>query len=103
MLGGLFAKRKGGVLAVCLALCRSLALLNSGLHTIQLERQVMTADTSKDHETYLALGNAIMLPHDLANLPIKDSEGFRDRLVMIGAWVCCSARSVLSLLPLNTQ
>ena len=82
MMGGLFAKRKGGVLAVCLALCRSLALLNSGLHTIQLERQVMTADTSKDHETYLALGNAIMLPQDVADLAAESMEDFRDLLIM---------------------
>ncbi|GFY88831.1 hypothetical protein Acr_06g0007710 [Actinidia rufa] len=42
---------------------------------------------SLDHETCLALGNDVMLPQDVVELADEDSEGYRGRLIMMGAQV----------------
>ncbi|GFS38220.1 hypothetical protein Acr_00g0056310 [Actinidia rufa] len=51
---------------------------------VELGKQVTNADTSRDHETCLALGNVIMLPQDLADLAAEDSEEFKERMIMQG-------------------
>ena len=45
--------------------------------TVKLGKQVTNADTSKDHDTYLAMGNVAMLPQDMADLTAEGSEEFR--------------------------
>ncbi|GFY91536.1 hypothetical protein Acr_07g0017320 [Actinidia rufa] len=47
-----------------------------------LEKQVTNVDTSKDHETSMALENAIMLPHDVADLTAEGLEEFRDQRII---------------------
>ncbi|GFZ11110.1 hypothetical protein Acr_22g0005080 [Actinidia rufa] len=49
---------------------------------VELKKQVMVVDSSKDHGTSLALSRAIMLPKDVANLIEVDSKEIRDLLVM---------------------
>ena len=49
----------------------------------------------------MALGKAIMLPHNMVDLATKDSKEFGGRLVMMGAQVCCSAHFVPCLSPFN--
>ena len=41
---------------------------------VELEKQVTSTETSKDHETCVALGSAIMLSQDVANLAAEDLE-----------------------------
>ncbi|GFZ14631.1 hypothetical protein Acr_24g0008210 [Actinidia rufa] len=48
------------------------------------EEEVTSTNTSKDHETCIALGNAIMLPQDVVDLA-EDSKVFGGRLLMMGA------------------
>ncbi|GFS35285.1 hypothetical protein Acr_00g0038860 [Actinidia rufa] len=38
----------------------------------ELGRQVTVADTSRKHDTYLALAQAVMLPRDVADLAAED-------------------------------
>ena len=40
------------------------------------------ADSPKDHDTSLALAQAVMLPNDIADLVVEGSEKIRDLLVM---------------------
>ncbi|GFY85709.1 hypothetical protein Acr_04g0004470 [Actinidia rufa] len=42
-------------------------------------------DTTKDHETCVTLGNAMMLPHDVADHAVESSMEFGGKLVMLGA------------------
>ncbi|GFZ01005.1 hypothetical protein Acr_14g0006400 [Actinidia rufa] len=49
-----------------------------------LGKQVINADTSKDHENYLALGNAIMLQKNVADYAAEGSEEFSDLIIMQG-------------------
>ncbi|GFS33409.1 hypothetical protein Acr_00g0028250 [Actinidia rufa] len=48
------------------------------------KRKVTNVDSSRDHETYLALENAIMFPQDVANLAIEGSEEFKYMLIKQG-------------------
>ncbi|GFS46152.1 hypothetical protein Acr_00g0100470 [Actinidia rufa] len=48
----------------------------------ELERQVTTSDTSKDHDTCLALAQAVMLLNDVANLVAEGSVEAGDLMVM---------------------
>ncbi|GFS30432.1 hypothetical protein Acr_00g0011890 [Actinidia rufa] len=48
----------------------------SNFTTVELGKQVTSADTSKNHKTCMALGNAFMLLQDVANLAAEDSEEF---------------------------
>ncbi|GFZ15615.1 hypothetical protein Acr_25g0000240 [Actinidia rufa] len=52
---------------------------------VELGKQVTSADTSKDHETCVALGNAVMLPQDVADHAAKTMAEFGGKLVMLGA------------------
>ncbi|GFS37723.1 hypothetical protein Acr_00g0053650 [Actinidia rufa] len=52
---------------------------------IELGKQVTYADTSKDHETCVALGNAVMLPQDVADHAAETTAEFGGKLVMLGA------------------
>ncbi|GFY92591.1 hypothetical protein Acr_08g0009870 [Actinidia rufa] len=45
----------------------------------------MATDTSKDHETCVALGNAVMLPQDVADHAAETTVEFGGKLVMLGA------------------
>ena len=57
-------------------------LWNPKFAVVKLEKQVTNVDTSRDHETCLALGNAIMIPRDVADLATERLEEFRDLMVM---------------------
>ncbi|GFY91194.1 hypothetical protein Acr_07g0013900 [Actinidia rufa] len=49
-------------------------------------------DTSKDHETCLALGNEVMLPQDVADVTVEGLEELRDLMIMQGiqeGWLAC--------------
>ncbi|GFS29075.1 hypothetical protein Acr_00g0005230 [Actinidia rufa] len=46
---------------------------------------VTSVDTSKDHETCVALGNAVMLPQDVADHAAETTAEFGGKLVMLGA------------------
>ncbi|GFZ16762.1 hypothetical protein Acr_26g0000320 [Actinidia rufa] len=46
--------------------------------TAELGKQVTVADSTKDHDTNLALARAIMLPKDIANLVEEGSEEIRN-------------------------
>ncbi|GFZ17278.1 hypothetical protein Acr_26g0005480 [Actinidia rufa] len=52
---------------------------------VELGKQVTSADTSKDHETCVALGNAVMLPQDVADHAAETTAEFGGKLVMLGA------------------
>ncbi|GFZ02351.1 hypothetical protein Acr_15g0009590 [Actinidia rufa] len=52
---------------------------------VELGKQVTSADTSKDHETCVALGNAVMLPQDVADHAAETTVEFGGNLVMLGA------------------
>ncbi|GFS36377.1 hypothetical protein Acr_00g0045630 [Actinidia rufa] len=54
---------------------------------IELGKHVTSADTSKDHETCIALGNAMMLPQDVADHVVETTVEFGGKLVMLGAQV----------------
>ncbi|GFY91170.1 hypothetical protein Acr_07g0013660 [Actinidia rufa] len=61
---------------------------------IKLGKQVTNADSSRDYETCLALGNAIMLPQEMLLICLGGgSEEFKDKLIMQGILVCCPARA----------
>ncbi|GFY92773.1 S-adenosyl-L-methionine-dependent methyltransferases superfamily protein [Actinidia rufa] len=47
--------------------------------------KVTSADTSKDHETCVALGNAVMLPQDVVDHAAETTAEFEGKLVMLGA------------------
>ncbi|GFY84393.1 hypothetical protein Acr_03g0011670 [Actinidia rufa] len=55
------------------------------LAVVELEKELTSVDSSKDHETCLALGKAVMLHQDVAKLAEEDSEGFRGRLAAVHA------------------
>ncbi|GFZ02259.1 insulinase (Peptidase family M16) protein [Actinidia rufa] len=44
-----------------------------------------SADTSKDHETCIALGNAVMLPQDVTDHAVETTTEFGGKLIMLGA------------------
>ncbi|GFS30012.1 hypothetical protein Acr_00g0009680 [Actinidia rufa] len=44
---------------------------------VELGKQVTSADTSKDHETCVALGNAVMLPQDVADHAAENHSRIR--------------------------
>ncbi|GFZ11167.1 hypothetical protein Acr_22g0005650 [Actinidia rufa] len=44
--------------------------------------EVTNADTSRDHETCLALENAILLPQDVADLSMEGLKEFKHKLIM---------------------
>ncbi|GFY91560.1 hypothetical protein Acr_07g0017560 [Actinidia rufa] len=69
----------------CLRTSDTPELWSPKFSTIELGRELTSADSSKDHETCLALRKAIMLPQDVTEFAEEDSEGFRGRLVMMGA------------------
>ncbi|GFY95370.1 hypothetical protein Acr_10g0007550 [Actinidia rufa] len=69
----------------CLRTSGTPELWSPKFSTIELGRELTSADSSKDHETCLALRKAIMLPQDVTELVEEDSEGFRGRLVMMRA------------------
>ncbi|XP_057460222.1 uncharacterized protein LOC130750653 [Actinidia eriantha] len=50
--------------------------------TSELGKQVTVADSSRDHDTSLALAQAVMLPRDVVDLAEEGSEEIRDLLVM---------------------
>ncbi|GFY91472.1 hypothetical protein Acr_07g0016680 [Actinidia rufa] len=50
--------------------------------TVELRKQVTNANTSRDHGTCLALENTIMLPQDVADLAVEESEEFRDKMII---------------------
>ncbi|GFZ12790.1 hypothetical protein Acr_23g0011750 [Actinidia rufa] len=50
--------------------------------TVELDRQIIVADSAKDRDTSLALARAIMLPKDITNLVEESSNAIRDLLVM---------------------
>ncbi|GFS38480.1 hypothetical protein Acr_00g0057740 [Actinidia rufa] len=52
---------------------------------VEVGKQVTSADTSKDHETCVALGNAVMLPQDVADHAAETTAEFGGKLVMLGA------------------
>ncbi|GFY97771.1 hypothetical protein Acr_12g0003120 [Actinidia rufa] len=52
---------------------------------MELGKHVTSTDTSKDHETCIALGNAMMLPHYVADHATKTTAEFGGKLVMLGA------------------
>ncbi|GFY85505.1 hypothetical protein Acr_04g0002430 [Actinidia rufa] len=52
---------------------------------VELGKQVTSADTSKDHETCVALGNAVMLPQDIVDHAAETTTEFGGKLVMLGA------------------
>ncbi|GFY87801.1 hypothetical protein Acr_05g0014400 [Actinidia rufa] len=52
---------------------------------VELGKQVTSVDTSKDHETCVALGNAVMLPQDVADHAAETTTEFGGKLVMLGA------------------
>ncbi|GFY97537.1 hypothetical protein Acr_12g0000780 [Actinidia rufa] len=54
---------------------------------VELGKHVTSADTSRDHETCVALGNAVMLPQDVANHAVETTVEFGGKLVMVGAQV----------------
>ncbi|GFY95340.1 hypothetical protein Acr_10g0007250 [Actinidia rufa] len=49
---------------------------------VELGKQVIMDDSTKDHDTSLALARAVMLPNDVADLVAKGLEEIRDLLVM---------------------
>ncbi|GFZ08656.1 hypothetical protein Acr_20g0004640 [Actinidia rufa] len=51
----------------------TLELWNPKFVTVELGRQVTTTDSSWDHNNYLALAQAVMLPQDMADLATEDS------------------------------
>ncbi|GFZ21761.1 hypothetical protein Acr_29g0009230 [Actinidia rufa] len=51
----------------------------------QKEEKVTSADSSKDHETCVALGNAVMLLQDVADHAAETTTEFGGKLVMLGA------------------
>ncbi|GFZ04894.1 hypothetical protein Acr_17g0004660 [Actinidia rufa] len=53
--------------------------------TVELGKQVTSADTSKDHKTCVVLGNAVMLPQDVADHATETTAEFGGKLVMLGA------------------
>ncbi|GFZ15739.1 hypothetical protein Acr_25g0001480 [Actinidia rufa] len=53
--------------------------------SVELGKQVTSADTSKDYETCVALGNAVMLPQDVTNHAAETTTEFGGKLVMLGA------------------
>ncbi|GFZ01113.1 hypothetical protein Acr_14g0007480 [Actinidia rufa] len=53
---------------------------------------LVAADTSKDHETCVALGNAVMLPQDVADHAAEPTAEFGGKLVMLG----CQTQSELA-------
>ncbi|GFZ01237.1 hypothetical protein Acr_14g0008720 [Actinidia rufa] len=53
--------------------------------TVELGKQVTSTDTFKDHETCVVLGNAVMLPQDVANHAAEITVEFGGKLVMLGA------------------
>ena len=55
--------------------------------SVELGKHVTFADTSKDHETCVALGNAMMLPQDVADHAAESAAEFGGKLVMLGAQV----------------
>ncbi|GFS31845.1 hypothetical protein Acr_00g0019510 [Actinidia rufa] len=52
---------------------------------VELGKHVTFADTIKDHETCVALGNAMMLPQDVADHAAESSAEFGGKVVMLGA------------------
>ncbi|GFY86368.1 hypothetical protein Acr_05g0000070 [Actinidia rufa] len=59
---------------------------------VELGKQVTSADTSRDHETCVALGNAVMLPQDVADHAAETTAEFGGKLVMLGAhWAVSSS------------
>ncbi|GFS40462.1 hypothetical protein Acr_00g0068690 [Actinidia rufa] len=52
---------------------------------VELGKQVTLADTSKDHETCVVLGNAVMLPQDVVDHAAETTVEFGGKLVMLGA------------------
>ncbi|GFZ19786.1 hypothetical protein Acr_28g0004910 [Actinidia rufa] len=52
---------------------------------MELGKQVTSADISKDHETCVALGNAVILPQDVTDHAAKTTAEFGGKLVMLGA------------------
>lgn len=54
---------------------------------VELGKHVTSADTSRDHETCVALGNAVMLPQDVADHAAESTTEFGGKLVMLGAQV----------------
>ncbi|GFZ15663.1 hypothetical protein Acr_25g0000720 [Actinidia rufa] len=59
---------------------------------VELNKQVTSADSSKDHETCVALGNAVMLLQDVADHVAETTTEFGGKLVMLGAqWVVSSS------------
>ena len=48
----------------------------------ELGRQVMVVDSTKDHNTNVALARAIILPNDVAVLSEEDTKMMRSLLVM---------------------
>ncbi|GFS37204.1 hypothetical protein Acr_00g0050620 [Actinidia rufa] len=45
---------------------------------VEIGKHVTSADTSKDHETCVALGNAVMLPQDVADHAVETTIEFRE-------------------------
>ncbi|GFY91252.1 hypothetical protein Acr_07g0014480 [Actinidia rufa] len=62
--------------AQILALPSPLKLWAPKFATVKLGKQVTNADTSKDHDTYLAMGNVAILPQDVTDLAAEGSEEF---------------------------
>lgn len=54
---------------------------------VELGKHVTSADSTKDHETCVALGNAVMLPQDVADHAAESAAEFGGKLVMLGAQV----------------
>ena len=54
---------------------------------VELGKHVTSADSTKDHETCVALGNAMMLPQDVADHAAESAAEFGGKLVMLGAQV----------------
>ncbi|GFY95164.1 hypothetical protein Acr_10g0005490 [Actinidia rufa] len=52
---------------------------------VELGKQVTSADTSKDHETCVALGNAVILPQDVADHAAETTTEFGGKFIMLGA------------------
>ena len=67
--------------AFLLSSSKNAKLWKPAFSTVELSKKVMVADSAKDHDTSLALAQAIILPKDVADLAKEGSEEIQDLLV----------------------
>ncbi|GFZ18311.1 SEC12P-like 2 protein [Actinidia rufa] len=73
-------RRRGTSLAFLPSSSVNAELWKPDFSTAELGKQVTVADSTKDHDTNLALAQAIMLPKDVANVAEECSKEIRDLL-----------------------